>query len=96
MDLLASFDVQSFLQSDECVVMTVFFTAGFVATVAILTTQWRRVRVAETEGAIKMRMIEKGYNADEIERVVTSRPAQPFLRHQRGPRPTHDPAGYAS
>jgi len=96
MNLLASFDAQSFLQSDECGLMVFLLVAGFVLTVLILTTQWRRVRVAETEGAIKMRMIEKGYTADEIERVVAARPARPFLRHQCRPRPAYDPSGYAS
>jgi hypothetical protein len=41
-----------------------------IAVVAILATQWRRVRIAEMEGALKQQMLDKGMSAAEIEQVM--------------------------
>ena len=35
----------------------------------IIAPQWRRVRIAEAEAALKSKMIDKGYSAVEMERV---------------------------
>jgi hypothetical protein len=40
---------------------------GVVATIA---HAWRRVRIAEIEGALKQQMLDRGMSADEIERVA--------------------------
>lgn len=63
---------QGFVDGDMFPLIVFLVVGAFVLIVSVLAVQWRRVRVAETEGAIKMRMIEKGYSADEIERVVRS------------------------
>ena len=42
----------------------------------IVTNQWRQVRLGETEALLKARMIERGFSAQEIERVVTAQSAE--------------------
>ena len=75
---------QSFIDGDMFPLIVSLVGVAFVLIVSVLAIQWRRVRVTETEGAIKMRMIEKGYAADEIERVVQSSP--PRKRDRKGKR----------
>ena len=41
-----------------------------IAVVAIIASQWRRVRIAEMEGALKQQMLDKGMSAAEIEQVM--------------------------
>jgi len=65
---------QGFIDGDMFPLIVFLVVGATVLVVGVLAIQWRRVRVAETEGAIKMRMIEKGYSTDEIERVVQSTP----------------------
>ncbi len=45
-----------------------------IAIVAVVANQWRRVRVAEVEGALKQQMLDKGMSAAEIEQVMRARP----------------------
>jgi len=40
------------------------------AAIAVVVNQWRRVRIAETEAAIKQQMLDRGMTADEIEKVM--------------------------
>jgi len=40
--------------------------------VAIVANQWRKVRVAEQEAALKQTMLERGMSAEEIVRVLTA------------------------
>lgn len=35
-----------------------------------LSTNWRKVKIAEQSTLLKREMIEKGYSAEEIERVI--------------------------
>ncbi|HMC63678.1 MAG TPA: hypothetical protein VKI65_01955 [Gemmataceae bacterium] len=41
-----------------------------VAAIAVLASNWRRVRIAEMEGSLKQQMLEKGMSAAEIEQVL--------------------------
>ena len=43
-----------------------------IAMVAIVASQWRRVRIAEMDSALKQQMLDKGMSAAEIEQVVRS------------------------
>ncbi len=55
---------------------------GFVAVVggltlagiAVIATQWRRVRVAEMHACLKQQMLDKGMSAAEIEQVMKANP----------------------
>jgi hypothetical protein len=48
-----------------------------VAAIAVITHQWRRVRVAEIEATLKQQMLDKGMTAADIEQVMMAsrRPA---------------------
>ncbi len=43
-----------------------------VGIVAVVAAQWRRVRIAEFEAALKQQMLDKGMSAAEIEQVMTA------------------------
>jgi hypothetical protein len=43
---------------------------ALVGIVAIIAHQWRCIRQAEVEGALKQDMLNRGMSADEIERVI--------------------------
>jgi hypothetical protein len=43
---------------------------ALVGIVAIIAHQWRCMRQAEVEGALKQDMLNRGMSADEIERVI--------------------------
>jgi hypothetical protein len=38
--------------------------------IAFVANQWRKVRQAEVEGALKQDMLQRGLSVDEIERVI--------------------------
>ena len=40
--------------------------------VATISEQWRKVRVGERNAALKQAMVEQGYRADEIARVLNA------------------------
>jgi hypothetical protein len=44
---------------------------------------WSRVRRAAIEAELKLEMVRQGMSADEICRVVASRPGQPMDRRHR-------------
>ena len=37
-----------------------------------IASNWRKTRIAEQEAVLKREMIERGFSADEIERVLTT------------------------
>jgi hypothetical protein len=43
-----------------------------IAIVAIVASQWRRVRISELEAALKQQMLDKGMSAAEIALVMAS------------------------
>lgn len=43
-----------------------------IAIVAVVTMQWRRVRVAEFEAGLKQQMLDKGMSAAEIVQVMSA------------------------
>lgn len=54
----------------ELIGLVAVLVGPLIAIVAVLATQWRRVRVAEMEGALKQQMLDKGMSAAEIEQVM--------------------------
>ena len=54
----------------ELIGLVAVLVGPLIAIVAVLATQWRRVRVAELEGALKQQMLDKGMSAAEIEQVM--------------------------
>lgn len=56
-------------------VLFVTFTFGGAVLWLVVTTiaeNWRKWRVAERNAAVKQAMVERGYRADEITRVLNS------------------------
>lgn len=60
---------------------------SIVSLTLIIAGQWRRVRIAETEAALKSKMIDKGYSAAEMAKVcklqLDSAPRNRFWRHDK-------------
>ena len=63
-EILAKFN------GEGLIVLVAVVGAWIAAIVGIIATQWRRVRVAEMEGALKQQMLDKGMTAAEIEQVI--------------------------
>jgi catalase (peroxidase I) len=63
-EIIAKFD------AGQIIGLVAVVIGPIVAIVAILTHQWRKVRIAEMEGALKQQMLDKGMSAAEIEQVL--------------------------
>ncbi len=70
---LANIDWQPILEGSEGPPLLVFCVAGIVIVAVVATIQWRRVRIAEAEASMKMRMIEHGYTPDQIDQVLRAK-----------------------
>ncbi len=66
MDLLADIDWNALFEMPN----PVFFCGAVVAVAAIIAPQWRKATQSRNETRMKERMIERGFSADEIERVT--------------------------
>lgn len=56
----------------ELIGLTAVIAGPLIAIVAVISNQWRRVRVAEVEAALKQQMLDKGMSAAEIAQVMTA------------------------
>jgi hypothetical protein len=63
-DFLAKFN------AGEIIGLAAVLIGPLVAIVAVISTQWRKVRIAEMEAALKQQMLDKGMTADQIEQVM--------------------------
>ncbi len=64
--------------SENAIIGVVFFSCLFGlpilwGIVHSIASEWRKALVAEQEAVLKKEMIEKGFSADEIARVMESR-----------------------
>ena len=73
MEMLADTDWNAFVNGENLPLIVFLILAAVVLVTAIIALHWRRVRVAEAEASVKLRMIERGYSADEIERVLQAK-----------------------
>lgn len=67
--------IEEAVAKDLVGVLFVTFLFGGLALwliVATVAEQWRKVRVADRNAALKQSMIERGYKADEIVRVLNA------------------------
>lgn len=67
--------IEEAIAKDLVGVLFVTFLFGGLALwliVATVAEQWRKVRVADRNAALKQSMIERGYKADEIVRVLNA------------------------
>src|SRR5690242_6370285 len=54
----------------ELIGLTSVIMGPLMIAVIVIASQWRKVRVAEVEGALKQQMLDKGMSAAEIEQVM--------------------------
>ena len=67
--------IEETVARDLVAILFVTFTFGGMALWLIVGTiaeNWRRVRVAERNAVVKQAMVERGYRADEIAKVLNS------------------------
>jgi SOS response regulatory protein OraA/RecX len=50
--------------------VVMFIVAAIIAVAAIVAPQWRRSVKASEDARLKEQMIQRGFSADEIERVI--------------------------
>jgi hypothetical protein len=54
----------------ELIALTSVIMGPLMIAIIVVASQWRKVRVAEVEGALKQQMVDKGMSAAEIEQVM--------------------------
>ena len=59
-----------FISALQFMAFVAVLVGPMIAIVAIVATQWRRVRVAELDAGLKQQMLDKGMSAAEIEQVM--------------------------
>ena len=67
--------IEESIAKDFVAVLFVTFTFGGVVLWLIVNTvaeNWRKVRVAEKHAVLKQSMLDRGYRADEIAKVVNA------------------------
>ncbi|HEY1190569.1 MAG TPA: hypothetical protein VGE74_23245 [Gemmata sp.] len=67
--------IEEAVAKDLVGVLFVTFLFGGLALwliVATVAEQWRKIRVADRNAALKQAMVERGYRADEIVRVLNA------------------------
>jgi hypothetical protein len=67
--------IEEAVAKDLVAVLFVTFTFGGAVLWLVVTTvaeNWRKWRVCERNAAVKQAMVERGYRADEITRVLNS------------------------
>jgi hypothetical protein len=57
------------LSAGQLIGLVAVIMGPLVAIVAVIASQWRRVRIAEMDAALKQQMLDKGMSAAEIEQV---------------------------
>ncbi len=70
---LARIDWQPILEGGNGPPLLVFVASGIVIMAVVAMVQWRRVRIAEAEASLKMRMVERGYSPEQIAQVVQTK-----------------------
>jgi hypothetical protein len=72
-------ELLSKFNAGEIIGLVAVLIGPIVLIVAILATNWRRVRIAEVEGALKQQMLDKGMSAAEIEQVIVTSTGDPAV-----------------
>jgi hypothetical protein len=73
--LLAEIDWNSLLNKPDILPMLLAFgTTAIVILGVTIAVQWRKVRQAEHDARLKEQMIQRGFSADEIEKVINAGP----------------------
>ena len=73
--MLGSFDSSILFETPLGVLMVAVVVGGITGIIGVIATNWRKVREAEQNAALKQSMVNRGMSADEIERVLKAGPA---------------------
>ena len=73
MATLATIDWQPILEGGDGPPLLVFLATGIVIIAVVAMVQWRRVRIAEAEASLKMRMVERGYSPEQIAQALQTK-----------------------
>ena len=65
-------DWNSVVQNPDFILFPMFLSGGLVALGIVIAFQWRRAQQAKYNFYLKERLIERGFSADEIIRVVSA------------------------
>ncbi len=68
--VLGVVDWNKFLNSDNFSLVLCLSIGGLVTVIAIVARHWKQVRVAESEAGLKMRMIDRGFSAEQIDQTL--------------------------
>ena len=68
--LASGIDWDRFMNGDVFPVRVVWTVIAIMIVIWVVAVQWRRVRIAEADVGLKLKMLERGYSADEIARVL--------------------------
>lgn len=63
-------DWNQFLNGDVFPGVVISAITALIIVIWVVVVQWRRVRIAEADVGLKLRMLERGYSADEIAKVL--------------------------
>ncbi len=63
-------DWNKFLNGDIFPLILFLSIGGLVVAIAIVARHWKQVRVAESEAGLKMRMIDRGFSAEQIDQTL--------------------------
>jgi hypothetical protein len=71
---LAEVDWNSVFMADPSalIVCALWLGVGLVVLAAVVAVQWRKVRIAKDNASLKQQMIERGFTAEEIIRVINA------------------------
>ena len=73
MGTLARIDWQPILEGNDGPPLLVIIATGLFVVAVVGMIQWRRVRIAEAEASLKMRMVERGYSPEQIGQVLQTK-----------------------
>ena len=92
---LAEIDWNTVLAKDPTVliVCALWVVVGLIVLAAVIAVQWRKVQIAKENAALKQRMIERGFTAEEIVNVIQA--GAPGDRPGKAPRAAERTTGRA-
>ena len=70
---LAKVDWQPILEGRHGPPLLVIIASCLCVVAVVGMIQWRRVRIAEAEAALKMRMVERDYSPEQIAQVLETK-----------------------
>jgi hypothetical protein len=77
----SGFDWNTYVREGDFALLVMCIIVAVVVVTALALWHWSKVRIAEAELRLKERMVERGFSADEIERVFAAGSSKRRGRH---------------